>query len=137
MKTVIILRGLPGSGKTTMATTIAAMADPHLAVEICCMDDYFINSITGKYEFDARDIPLAVEYCKDKFRKAIDDETDLIIVANTATREFEFKDYKAEAEKHGYTVHCVIVENRHGNKTVHNVPQAMLDKMRNRFKVQL
>ena len=60
-----------------------------------------------------------------------------IVLANTFTQEWEFKDYYELAEQYGYRVHSLIVENRHGNKSIHNVPDATLGNMRNRFDVRL
>ena len=41
------------------------------------------------------------------------------------------------AKKYGYQVTTLIVENRHGNRNVHNVPDETLDRMRQRFEVKL
>ena len=47
------------------------------------------------------------------------------------------KPYYEMAEKYGYVVFSVIVENRHGGKNVHGVPEATLDNMRKRFEFSL
>ena len=47
------------------------------------------------------------------------------------------KDYFDLASTYGYRVVSLIVENRHGSKNVHNVPEETLEKMRNRFEVKL
>jgi hypothetical protein len=41
------------------------------------------------------------------------------------------------AEKHGYKVYCLVVENRHGGVNEHNVPEETLEKMKNRFDLKL
>jgi hypothetical protein len=46
----------------------------------------------------------------------------VIIVANTFIRASDMKPYMEMAEEHDYTVFSIIVENRHGNKDVHSVP---------------
>jgi hypothetical protein len=47
-------------------------------------------------------------------------------------------DYYFElADIYGYRVYSLIVENRHGGVNEHGVPQETLDKMKNRFEVQL
>jgi hypothetical protein len=58
-------------------------------------------------------------------------------VSNTFTQEWEMKPYFDLAKKYGYKVFTVIVENRHGGKNVHNVPDEALEKMRNRFEIKL
>jgi hypothetical protein len=45
--------------------------------------------------------------------------------------------YLKLAEKYDYKVVSLIVENRHGNKSVHNVPDETMEKMRNRFEIKL
>jgi hypothetical protein len=47
------------------------------------------------------------------------------------------KSYFDIAEKYGYRVHSIIVENRHGNKSVHDVPDATMGNMLNRFQIKL
>ena len=60
-----------------------------------------------------------------------------IVVSNTSTTEKEMQPYLDLAREFGYTVVSLIVENRHGNSNVHNVPQETLKKMQDRFEVKL
>jgi hypothetical protein len=41
------------------------------------------------------------------------------------------------AEKHGYRVYSLIVENRHGGVNEHGVPEDKLEIMKNRFEIKL
>jgi hypothetical protein len=45
--------------------------------------------------------------------------------------------YQIIAKKYGYKVHTIIVENRHGNKNEHGVPDEKVEQMRNRFEIKL
>jgi hypothetical protein len=45
--------------------------------------------------------------------------------------------YYLLAEELGYMVVSMIVENRHGGKNVHGVPEDRLEIMKNRFEVKL
>jgi len=47
------------------------------------------------------------------------------------------KPYFDLAEKHGYRVYSLIVENRHGGVNEHGVPEDKLEIMKNRFEVKL
>jgi hypothetical protein len=47
------------------------------------------------------------------------------------------KPYFDLAEKHGYRVYSLIVENRHGGVNVHGVPEDKLEIMKNRFEMKL
>ena len=60
-----------------------------------------------------------------------------IVVSNTFTQEWEMKAYMDLAAKYGYQVVSLIVENRHGNSSIHNVPDETIEKMKSRFEVKL
>ena len=60
-----------------------------------------------------------------------------IAVSNTFTMEWEMEPYFELAKTYGYKVFSIVVENRHGGKDIHKVPQAALDAMEKRFEVKL
>lgn len=65
-------------------------------------------------------------------------ETDEnVAVANTFTQEWEWEKYDFLAAKLGYMVFFIIVENRHGNKSIHDTPDAAVNRMKDRFEVKL
>lgn len=127
MKTLYILRGLPGSGKSTLGESIADVS--------VAADDYFDNFFDG--EFIAANLPEAHRWCRKSIEALMMVDVEKIAVCNTFTRSWEMKEYFDLAEKYGYTVFSIIVENRHGNKSVHNVPEATIEKMRKRFSIKL
>jgi hydroxymethylpyrimidine/phosphomethylpyrimidine kinase len=45
--------------------------------------------------------------------------------------------YFEMAKNHGHEVTVLIVENRHGNKSIHDVPEETIQKMKNRFSIKL
>ena len=65
------------------------------------------------------------------------DGEEKIVVSNTFTQEWEMKPYFDLAEKNGYKVFSIIVENRHGGENAHNVPQETLEKIKNKFEIKL
>ena len=128
MKKLFLVRGVPGSGKSTFAEEICS--------KVVAADDYFVDAITKEYKFNPKKLKDAHRYCKLKTRSIMEKGVD-VAVANTFTREWEMQDYYALAEEFGYMVFSVIVENRHGGKNVHNVPEEKVQEMRNRFEVVL
>jgi len=138
-KTLYIVRGLPGSGKSTFAMKL--VHDAHYLV--CEADKYFIDKETGEYKFDASKIKEAHRYCQNLVETYMSDSLvndqwyREIVVSNTFTQEWEMEPYFALAEKYGYKVFTLVVENRHGGKNVHGVPDDKLEIMRNRFEIKL
>lgn len=125
MKTCIILRGLPGSGKSSFARFIRD-SDPHRClVEIVSADDYFTD-IEGNYNFEIGKLDEAHAWCAARAHAEFADNTDIVIIDNTNCRVEEFNWYKETAEEHGYQVFVVLVENHHGNKSIHAVPERTL-----------
>jgi hypothetical protein len=128
MKNLILLRGLPGSGKTTLGWLFG--------IAPLSADDYFYDD-DGNYNFNQRDLPKAHNWCKVRTEWLMKENIERIVLANTFTQEWEFKDYYELAKKYDYRVHSLIVENRHGGKSIHNVPDATIGNMLNRFEIKL
>jgi len=137
-KNLYIVRGLPGSGKSTLALSLV-----NHDFLVCEADKYFVDKETGEYRFDAKLIKNAHEWCRNTVEQYMKDNQindqfyTRIAVSNTFTMEWEMEPDLALAKNYGYRVFSIIVENRHGGKDIHNVPQAALDAMEKRFEVKL
>ena len=132
MKQLILLRGIPGSGKSTFAKSIGGV---HIEA-----DQFFM--MNGKYNFDITKIKLAHKYCQNQTEAWMKTDgtqvnNDKIVVSNTFTQEWEMEPYFKLAEKYGYKTFSLIVENRHGGVNEHGVPEDKLEIMKNRFEVKL
>jgi predicted kinase len=135
---LVLVRGIPGAGKSTFAETYAyqlAMAGVDVAGPYEA-DQYFIDA-DGNYNFDATKLGSAHGQCLDKTNIAMAKQTKTVIVSNTFTTERELTPYLELAKKYNYQVVSLIVENRHGNKSIHDVPDEAITKMKNRFSVRL
>jgi predicted kinase len=130
-KDLILVRGVSGSGKTSFAHVVSLLDDIVLAA-----DDYFYDE-DGNYNFDGSKLKEAHADCQFRTEKLMKENEALIFVANTFTREWEMKAYYELAEKYGYRVFSVIVENRHGGENEHGVPDEAVQAMRDRFEIKL
>mgnify|MGYP000920123720 FL=1 len=134
-KNLYILRGVPGSGKSTLAKSIAK------SWQIFEADKYFMKN--GNYEFYFNGLKDAHNFCKRQVHKAMYPNLvnslfyRNIVVSNTFTQEWEMKFYQIIAKKYGYKVYTIIVENRHGGKNEHGVPDEKIEQMKNRFEIKL
>ncbi|WYV99486.1 ATPase [Pseudomonas phage vB_PpuM-NoPa] len=130
-----LVRGLPGSGKSTFAEKLSsALGYDHYEA-----DDYHYkwNGHTWVYDWKPENVQAAHRYCQDMCRRSMSEGDEAVIVSNTFTTAKEMEPYLAMALEFGYRVTSLVVENRHGGVNIHNVPQATLDKMRNRFTIKL
>lgn len=131
-KMLFLLRGLPGSGKSTLSKLLGGI---HIEA-----DQYFMQD--GEYKFDSSKLKLAHGYCQSQTSAWMSSDgvqvnVDRIVVSNTFTQEWEMEPYFNLAKTHGYQVFSIIVENRHGGKNVHDCPQETIEKMRERFEILL
>jgi predicted kinase len=127
-KILYLLRGVSGSGKTFAAET--------LGCPVFSADDFFTQD--GDYNFDPSFLSSAHKFCQDNVKDHMGYEfVDKIAVANTFTREWELGAYYLMAKQFGYTVISMIVENRHGGTNSHGVPESKVQKMRDKFEIEL
>lgn len=132
MKTLILLRGLPGSGKTTLAKLLVGDKD-YCHKEA---DTYFVDR-EGNYNFNPSKIKDAHAWCKSEIEFAMKNEHSPVVVSNTFTQEWEMEAYYELAKTYGYQVSSIIVENRHGGKNIHNCPEDKVEIMKKRFEIKL
>jgi predicted kinase len=129
MKQLILLRGLPGSGKSTVAKIFGDV--PHFEA------DMFFTDEQGNYYFDAPRINEAHNWCRHSTMDAMKEGHPIVVVSNTFTQEWEMDAYYTLAEELGYMVHSLIVENRHFGRNIHDCPEEKVEQMRKRFEIEL
>jgi len=86
-KFILLIRGLPGSGKTSLSDMIGLSPQP----VICSADDYFINE-AGDYVFDSKQLAEAHKACQVKASVAISLDKN-VVVHNTFTERWELEPY--------------------------------------------
>ena len=132
-RNLILLRGVSGAGKSTVAELF-------IDSDIISTDDFFM--VDGKYQFDANSLVENHMKCTAQADKAMNiaednDVNHTLIIHNTFTKQWEMTPYMILAEKYHYTVHTLIVENRHGSESIHDVPADSIKAQRDRFEVIL
>ena len=126
-KTLIIIRGVPGSGKSTLARILVPEEQIFEA-------DKFWYDKDGNYNFDTSRLHQAHIWCQSQLETVMQgDYPDFwdgkLVVSNTTTTEKEIQPYLDLANKYGFRIISLIVENRHGSKSIHGLPIEILDKM--------
>lgn len=123
---LIIVRGLPGSGKSTYARKLV---DLHRDYQHLEADMYFVNN-AGHYCFDPQHLPQAHDWCQQQARLALL-EGKTVVVSNTFVRLWEMKSYLDLAEQ--LKLRVEIVEAKGEFESIHDVPVSTIAKMAQRW----
>lgn len=124
---LILIRGLPGSGKST---TAKSFSDDFVHLET----DMFWYDINRNYNFDISRIKEAHEWCQRVTREYLELGND-VVVSNTFTTKKELKPYFDLAKCFNIVPQVILCQNQFQN--VHNVPQEALDRMKARFEYDI
>ena len=133
MRHLFILRGVPGTGKTTLAqilTTNGNSRVPYCNYAMCSADDFFYDE-QGNYNFDPSKLGDAHKQCQERCKDAMEKEKDRIVVHNTNIELWEMEPYLKMAEAYGYTPMILCSEMNYGS--VHGVPDSIIEDMRDRY----
>jgi len=135
-RSLFLVRGLPGSGKTTLAKILASIGIEEESIPVYQADDYFTDR-NGNYNFDGSKLKQAHGQCFAKTKSAMEKGVSKVFVSNTFTTDWEMSGYEKLGKDLNYMVFHLVVENRHGNKSDHDVPEEAIERMKERFTLKL
>lgn len=128
MKQLYLIRGLPGSGKSTLGLTIVGENHKHLQFEA---DQFFVQS-DGSYKFEKERIGEAHLWCQGMVHNAMIDGMSPLVVSNTFSQRWEMKAYYSMANLYDYQVTEITITGKM-HQNVHDVPGEVIQRMIERW----
>ena len=123
MLKLTLIRGLPGSGKSTYAKKLQDENTLHYEADM-----YFMFS--GEYKFDKNLLKAAHIWCKRMTKEGLEQNKN-VVVSNTFSEIWEMKPYVELAKK--FNAALEIIEMKHKFESVHDVPKETIQKMKRRW----
>jgi predicted kinase len=114
---LVILRGIPGSGKSSFAQEIMSQCQNSknfLSCCICSADDFFVSA--SGYVFDKNKLGQAHDSCKKKCKEALVrgsvSHCYVVIIDNTNMKKWQYQEYETMAREKGYKINIVQIKPR-------------------------
>lgn len=130
-KTLILMVGISGSGKTTWIKENLGHLEPTI-----CSADRFCVDLDGTYSWSHETVVAAHAICKRQFNEAIANEDRLIVVDNMNLMAQHRQHYLDWARKHGYQCFLVVLdcdEHTASTRTTHGVTPNGIRRQRQRL----
>ena len=148
-KLLILIRGLPGTGKSTIARAISkhfygssGSSSAELDYYISEADSYFLTGSEESgnliYAFDVDRLPKAHQLSFEKVCKNIRNELSVVLTSNTFTQYWEMYNYIEAAKNSKYSIFVIdtassLTDAELERRNVHGVDKSKISAMRKRF----
>eukprot|EP00731_Ephydatia_muelleri_P030419 Em0021g942a len=136
---VVIMRGVPGSGKSHLVNSCKEMLTDPSSVAVCSADQYF-SEAPGGYKFATHLLPKAHAHCLGRFVHALTEGKRLLVVDNTNSKLWEYRVYVFICEVLGLKCHVLEIPCEHPSITnmfcsrnVHGVDSAIVNRLVQRW----
>ncbi len=136
---MVIMRGVPGSGKSFAALEMEARFSTKYKVKIYSTDNFFMKN--GEYKWNPNAVGIAHKWNQNKVREAVQSKSEnIVIVDNTNTTWKEIEPYAKMARDNGYFV--IIAETTNAwardvdecvKRNQHGVPREGIERMLGRW----
>ena len=134
-KTCVILRGLPGSGKSTRAAELVKSG----GAVVCSMDDYWTRG--GRpYKRVPEKWKASQQFCEEQAAGAFKSGAPLVVIDNTNLKRSTVEHYTEMARQHGYEVRIETIGKfdkesckLYAARGIHDVPLATVERMAEGF----
>lgn len=131
-RVLILIRGIPGSGKTTFAEWLVERTNwisGGYPAQVCA--DRFMVNDDGEYEFNPTLLEVAHKACFAMTEHYLKEDRSPVIVHNTFTRDWEMAPYRELADC--YKAQLFVIEMSQQFENVHDVPEQTVNNMKERF----
>lgn len=118
---LVLIRGLPGSGKSTMARVMSGYK--HFEADM-----YFERN--GRYCFEGQKLQRAHDWCYDGVCKALK-AGHKVVVSNTFVQLWELRRYVSLASS--LDISYQVVHALGSWESIHDVPESTVESMRDRW----
>lgn len=122
--TLMIVRGLPGAGKSTFVKEYFGNRDTWMHVEA---DMYWYRNPEGKYDFDMENLHRAHRWCQTTVEAYLSQNRS-VVVSNTFNRYRDIKPYLDYAKSLNCFVDLYSLQTQF--TSIHDVPEDVMNRMR-------
>ena len=131
-KIILIIRGLPGSGKTTLGKEFIKNIDNSIQIE---SDDFHMSC--NEYNYNKSNIIDAIHYVQSSVNNCIKQNVKLIILSSVFTLLEHIAEYFDKARKNNYILYTITLTENNINlllkRNIHNVQLETFKSMKSRF----